>query len=60
MYFHKFATPDTKADDNSSKDQEPRDLYRNIEQIQIIDIEYYNQFMSANDKKDESVKVSTV
>lgn len=43
-----------------SRDQEPRDLYRDIEQIQMIDIQYYNQFMSANDNEDESSKVSRI
>ncbi|XP_011871131.1 PREDICTED: endoribonuclease Dicer [Vollenhovia emeryi] len=32
------------------RDQEPRDLYRNIERIQMIDIQYYNQFMSASNE----------
>ncbi|EZA61552.1 Endoribonuclease Dicer [Ooceraea biroi] len=27
-------------------DREPQDLYRNMEQVQVIDIQYYNQFMS--------------
>ncbi|KYQ55277.1 Endoribonuclease Dicer [Trachymyrmex zeteki] len=37
------------------RDQEPRDLYRNIDYIQMIDIQYYNQFMSES-CKDESIK----
>jgi len=42
------------------RDQEPRDLYRNIDQIQMIDIQYYNQFMSTNCNEDESIKVSMI
>lgn len=42
------------------RDQEPRDLYRHMEQIQMIDIQYYNQFMSVNDNEDESVNVSRI
>lgn len=48
----------TKTDCNLlSRDQEPRDLYRDIDQIQMIDIQYYNQFMSVNDDENENVKV---
>ncbi|XP_036140493.1 endoribonuclease Dicer isoform X2 [Monomorium pharaonis] len=36
------------------KDQEPRDLYRDIDHIQMIDIHYYHQFMFTNCDKDES------
>lgn len=50
-----------KTDYNSFvRDQEPRDLYRDIEQIQMIDIQYYNQFISINYNEDESVKVSRI
>lgn len=42
------------------RDQEPRDLYCDMEQIQMIDIQYYNQFMSRNDNEDESVNVSRI
>ncbi|KAG5314150.1 DICER Endoribonuclease, partial [Acromyrmex insinuator] len=38
------------------RDQEPRDLYRNIDCIQMIDIQYYNQFMSETCEEDESIK----
>ncbi|XP_071570826.1 endoribonuclease Dicer [Temnothorax nylanderi] len=39
------------------RDQEPRDLYRDIDQIQMIDIQYYNQFMSnSNYNEDDSVE----
>ena len=39
------------------RDQEPRDLYRNIDCIQMIDIQYYNQFMSETCEEDENIKV---
>ncbi|KYM88476.1 Endoribonuclease Dicer [Atta colombica] len=38
------------------RDQEPRDLYRNIDCIQMIDIQYYNKFMSETCEEDESIK----
>ncbi|KYN08971.1 Endoribonuclease Dicer [Trachymyrmex cornetzi] len=38
------------------RDQEPRDLYRDIDCIQMIDIQYYNQFMSEICEEDESIK----
>ncbi|XP_018354963.1 PREDICTED: endoribonuclease Dicer [Trachymyrmex septentrionalis] len=38
------------------RDQEPRDLYRNIDCIQMIDIQYYNQFMSETCEEDENIK----
>ncbi|XP_011693477.1 PREDICTED: endoribonuclease Dicer-like isoform X2 [Wasmannia auropunctata] len=37
------------------KDQEPRDLYRNMDEIQMIDIQYYNQFMSASDQNESDM-----
>ncbi|XP_018402854.1 PREDICTED: endoribonuclease Dicer [Cyphomyrmex costatus] len=39
------------------KDQEPRDLYRNIDDIQMIDIHHYNQFMHEDTyNEDENIK----
>ncbi|KAL0108749.1 hypothetical protein PUN28_014111 [Cardiocondyla obscurior] len=37
-------------------DQEPRDLYRNIDEIQVLDIHYFNQFMSKVTDEEQSVK----
>ncbi|CAL1687755.1 unnamed protein product [Lasius platythorax] len=37
------------SDHNSSlNDKEPQDLYRNMEQVQMIDIQYYNNFISTD------------
>ncbi|XP_025264753.1 endoribonuclease Dicer isoform X1 [Camponotus floridanus] len=44
-------------DYSSSNDKEPQDLYRNMEQVQIIDIQYYNQFISTNG--DDSIQKNT-
>lgn len=41
------------------EDQEPQDLYRNIEHIQMIDIQYYNNFMSAKNKENNNLQVSS-
>lgn len=43
-----------------SKDQEPQDIYRDIEHIQMIDIQYYCHFMHANDDGDDAVLVSRI
>lgn len=42
-----------------TKDQEPPDVYRNIEDIQVIQIEQYCQFMSGmiNQKMDIAVVI---
>ncbi|XP_072751991.1 endoribonuclease Dicer [Anoplolepis gracilipes] len=44
-------------DYNPSNDKEPQDLYRNMEQVQMLDIQYYNQFISAN--HDDNIQKST-
>ncbi|XP_025991526.1 endoribonuclease dcr-1 [Solenopsis invicta] len=41
-------------DNPFSRDQEPRDLYRDMDNIQMIDIQYYNQFMFLNCNEEES------
>ncbi|XP_032687848.1 endoribonuclease Dicer-like [Odontomachus brunneus] len=38
-----------------SKDQEPQDIYRDIEHIQMIDIQYYCHFMHTSDDADDAV-----
>lgn len=40
------------------KDQEPQDIYRNIENIQMIDIQYYCNFMKEDDEEENIVLVS--
>ncbi|XP_072752428.1 endoribonuclease Dicer-like [Anoplolepis gracilipes] len=45
-------------DYNPSNDKEPQDLYRNMEQVQMLDIQYYNQFISAN--HDDNIQVSHI
>ncbi|KAL6436316.1 hypothetical protein ACFW04_004692 [Cataglyphis niger] len=34
------------SDCSPSNDKEPQDLYRNMEEVQMIDIQYYNHFIS--------------
>ncbi|XP_011632113.1 endoribonuclease Dicer isoform X1 [Pogonomyrmex barbatus] len=49
-----------ELDCNSSvRDQEPQDLFRNIDQVQMIDIQYYNQFIFSNYDEDKNVKKNT-
>lgn len=60
-YSHKLIMLIIKIDCNPFlRDQEPRDLYRNMDQIQMIDIQYYNQFMSVDYGENENDKVSKI
>ncbi|XP_070162593.1 endoribonuclease Dicer isoform X3 [Polyergus mexicanus] len=45
------------SDCSPSNDKEPQDLYRNMEQVQMIDIQYYNHFISTN--CDDSIQKNT-
>lgn len=40
------------------KDQEPQDIYRDIENIQMIDIQYYCHFMNGSSDEDDTILVS--
>ncbi|XP_020280276.1 endoribonuclease Dicer [Pseudomyrmex gracilis] len=44
------------GDCNPCEDQEPQDLYRNIEHIQMIDIKYYNYFMFTRSKENNNLQ----
>lgn len=43
-----------------AKGQEPQDIERNIDNIQLIDIDYYDRFMSASSAKDATVLVNSI
>lgn len=43
-----------------SKEQEPQDIYRNIEEIQKIDVEYYNYFMTTNSLENNVASVRKI
>lgn len=49
-------------DYNPVSDKEPQDLYRNMEQVQMIDIQYYNKFVTTdcNDNIQKNANQSSI
>lgn len=46
------------TDYNPVSDKEPQDLYRNMEQVQMIDIQYYNKFVTTD--CNDNIQVSKI
>lgn len=49
-----------RTDCSLLSDQEPQDLYRHMEEVQMIDIQYYHHFMITNKDMEEQIQVRNI